>query len=87
MAQAIGGAVIGLLLYFCSLVPFVVLGKYMFSSGCLLLAGVFALSFDSMFAGLIALGIALYVLNAGIISVGVIAGLTGLWAFLRWGFK
>lgn len=87
MAQAIGGAVIAVVIYIFSFIQFTVLHRYSVTSGCLALAIVVWLSVDSLLAGCIALAVALYALNAGICSVGFIAIVAAIWAFIKWGLK
>lgn len=87
MAQAIGGAIIAVVIYICSFIQFTVLHRYNVTSGCLALAIIVWLSVDSMLAGFVAFAAALYALNAGICSVGFIAIVTAVWAFIKWGLK
>lgn len=86
MAQAIGGAVIALLVYWFSLAS-VLLFNHNISLGCVILGVVVWLSTESFIGGLIVFGLALAGLMTGHLTILLVAVVAAIWSFVAWGLK
>lgn len=86
MAQAIGGAVIALLVYWFSIISVLVL-NHNISLGCVILGIVVWLSTESFIGGVLVFGLALAGLMTGHFTILLIAVVAAIWSFVAWGLK
>lgn len=86
MAQLIGGTVIAAVIFYVSMLQFMI-SNHIVSVGCLLLGVVVWLSTESLLGGVVVGVLALAGVLSGTITITMVALAAGVWAFVAWGFK